>query len=277
MAAEPRFKGNVSDLGGPTANMYQMRCTKPEVEQVCRRLSCVHPTICKLLGTDHGPVIDLMKKSREVKEEIIQGLFIAGDMEHILELARTEPDRELRLEAIQKLGVMGARTAPALWEIYRGQSDPEIRERSLFPIEDDRRLFAVVDGGETLIVAGEIGVRVDTARLRRPWQLPFRRNELGFADLRGDEVVDRGAQHAVTLAIHAGQSGHLPRVESSHEVDRVRLRGGLVRPVALNPREAERQAAGVAAALLHAVEGDLDHELGTHVHDMPVALGREVE
>jgi HEAT repeat protein len=69
------------------------------------------------------------EKSREVKEEIIQGLFIAGDMEHILELARTEPDRELQLEAIQKLGVMGARTAPALWEIYRGQSDPEIREQ----------------------------------------------------------------------------------------------------------------------------------------------------
>jgi HEAT repeat protein len=69
------------------------------------------------------------EKSRDVKEEIIQGLFIAGDMEHILDLARTEADRELRLEAIQKLGVMGARTSPALWEIYRGQNDSEIREQ----------------------------------------------------------------------------------------------------------------------------------------------------
>ena len=47
--------------------MYQMRCTRPEVEQICRRLSCVHPTVCKLLGTDHGPVIDLMQKARAVQ------------------------------------------------------------------------------------------------------------------------------------------------------------------------------------------------------------------
>ena len=56
MAADPEFKGVVSDIGGPTANMYQMRCTRPEVEAKCKRLSCVHPTICKLLGTDHGPL-----------------------------------------------------------------------------------------------------------------------------------------------------------------------------------------------------------------------------
>jgi radical SAM superfamily enzyme YgiQ (UPF0313 family) len=55
LAASPAFKGTVSDLGGPTANMYRMRCTKPEVEKICRRLSCVHPKVCKLLGTDHGP------------------------------------------------------------------------------------------------------------------------------------------------------------------------------------------------------------------------------
>jgi uncharacterized radical SAM protein YgiQ len=54
MSADPQFKGTISDIGGPTANMYEMRCTKPEVEAVCRRQSCVHPTICKLLGTDHA-------------------------------------------------------------------------------------------------------------------------------------------------------------------------------------------------------------------------------
>ena len=56
MSADPDFKGVVSDIGGPTANMYEMRCTRPEVEAVCRRQSCVHPTICRLLGTDHGPL-----------------------------------------------------------------------------------------------------------------------------------------------------------------------------------------------------------------------------
>ncbi len=60
----PGYKGTVSDLGGPTANMYGMQCTKPEVEAICRRLSCIFPTVCKLLGTDHGPVIDLMRRVR---------------------------------------------------------------------------------------------------------------------------------------------------------------------------------------------------------------------
>ena len=64
MTEDPEFKGVISDIGGPTANMYEMKCSKPEVEAICRRQSCVHPTICKLLGTDHGPLIDLMKKAR---------------------------------------------------------------------------------------------------------------------------------------------------------------------------------------------------------------------
>ena len=65
MAADPEFKGHISDVGGPTANMYQMRCTRPDVEAKCRRLSCVHPTVCKLLGVDHGPTKELLKQVRE--------------------------------------------------------------------------------------------------------------------------------------------------------------------------------------------------------------------
>jgi uncharacterized radical SAM protein YgiQ len=65
MAADPDFKGRISDVGGPTANMYKMRCTRPDIEARCRRLSCVHPTVCKLLGVDHGPTKDLLKKVRE--------------------------------------------------------------------------------------------------------------------------------------------------------------------------------------------------------------------
>ena len=66
IAADPAFKGTISDLGGPTANMYQMRCTRPEVEAVCKRLSCIHPTICKLLGTSHAPTIELMRGARAI-------------------------------------------------------------------------------------------------------------------------------------------------------------------------------------------------------------------
>jgi uncharacterized radical SAM protein YgiQ len=63
----PGFTGVISDLGGPTANMYKMRCSKPEVEKVCRRPSCVHPSICKLLDTSHAPIIELMREARAKK------------------------------------------------------------------------------------------------------------------------------------------------------------------------------------------------------------------
>jgi len=52
LAADPEFKGVISDVGGATANMYRMRCTRPEVEAKCKRLSCVHPKVCKLLEVD---------------------------------------------------------------------------------------------------------------------------------------------------------------------------------------------------------------------------------
>jgi HEAT repeat protein len=68
------------------------------------------------------------ERVRDVKEEIIEGMFVGGDMDHILELARTEPDRSLREEAIQKLGVMGMRSAPALLELYRTEKDVELRK-----------------------------------------------------------------------------------------------------------------------------------------------------
>ncbi len=88
MASAPGFSGVVSDIGGPTANMYEMRCLKPEVEAKCKRLSCVHPKVCKLLGTDHGPLVELMKKSREV--EGIEKVFVASGVR--MDLAQQSPE-----------------------------------------------------------------------------------------------------------------------------------------------------------------------------------------
>jgi uncharacterized radical SAM protein YgiQ len=93
MAADPDFKGVVSDVGGATANMYQMRCTRPEVEAKCKRLSCIHPTICKLLGTDHEPTIDLLRTVRQ--QEGIRKAFVASGIR--MDLAQLSPEyvREL--------------------------------------------------------------------------------------------------------------------------------------------------------------------------------------
>ncbi len=88
MGQDPEFKGTVSDIGGPTANMYQMRCTKPEVEKICRRLSCVSPTICKNLGTSHGPLTRLMQKAREVKG--VDKVLVASGIR--MDLARLSPE-----------------------------------------------------------------------------------------------------------------------------------------------------------------------------------------
>lgn len=82
------FRGTVTDLGGPTANMYQMKCRSPLIEKSCRKLSCVHPGICENLVTDHAPVIDLMKKVRA--EEGIKHVFIASGVRY--DLAERSPE-----------------------------------------------------------------------------------------------------------------------------------------------------------------------------------------
>ncbi|HYA37693.1 MAG TPA: YgiQ family radical SAM protein [Candidatus Methylomirabilis sp.] len=62
----PGFTGVISDLGGPTANMYRLACKSREIESACRRPSCVYPGICKNLNTDHAPLIHLYQRAREL-------------------------------------------------------------------------------------------------------------------------------------------------------------------------------------------------------------------
>lgn len=81
------FAGYVSDIGGPTANMYKLRCLDRKAESVCRKLSCVHPKICKLLGTDHGPQIKVLKNARKVKG--VKKVFVASGVRY--DLANSSP------------------------------------------------------------------------------------------------------------------------------------------------------------------------------------------
>src|SRR5581483_1723832 len=62
----PGFTGVISDLGGPTANMYRLHCKSPEIEAACRLPSCVYPDVCHNLKTDHTPLIQLYRRAREV-------------------------------------------------------------------------------------------------------------------------------------------------------------------------------------------------------------------
>jgi uncharacterized radical SAM protein YgiQ len=89
----PGFTGIISDLGGPTANMYRMACQSREIEAVCRKPSCVFPDICPNLGTDHAPLIQLYRKARALPG--IKRIFIASGVRY--DLAVRSPDwiREL--------------------------------------------------------------------------------------------------------------------------------------------------------------------------------------
>ena len=89
----PGFTGNISDLGGPTANMYTLGCKSKKIESVCRRLSCVYPDICKNLNTDHEPLINLYKRAREL--DGIKRVFIASGVRYDLAVESPEYVKEL--------------------------------------------------------------------------------------------------------------------------------------------------------------------------------------
>ncbi|MEQ8461001.1 MAG: YgiQ family radical SAM protein [Sandaracinaceae bacterium] len=82
------FSGVITDVGGPTANMYQMRCRSENIEKACRRLSCVHPGVCENLVTDHAPLVSLLKKVRKAKG--VKKVFIASGVRY--DLAERSPE-----------------------------------------------------------------------------------------------------------------------------------------------------------------------------------------
>lgn len=87
------FTGFISDLGGPTANMYRLGCRNPKVQAVCRRLSCVYPSICKNLNTDHGPLIRLYRRARAIPG--VKRILIGSGVRYDLAVCSPEYVREL--------------------------------------------------------------------------------------------------------------------------------------------------------------------------------------
>ena len=89
----PGFTGVISDLGGPTANMYRMACKDPEIESACRRLSCVFPDICPNLDTDHAPLVSLYRKARALPG--IKKVLIGSGLRYDLAVRSPEYVKEL--------------------------------------------------------------------------------------------------------------------------------------------------------------------------------------
>jgi len=89
----PGFTGVVSDLGGPTANMYRLHCRDKAIESSCRRLSCVYPGICKNLNTDHAPLIALYRRARALPG--IKKITIGSGLRYDLAVESPEYVKEL--------------------------------------------------------------------------------------------------------------------------------------------------------------------------------------
>jgi uncharacterized radical SAM protein YgiQ len=87
------FTGIISDLGGPTANMYQLGCKDKTIEARCRRLSCVYPRICSNLNTDHGPLISLYRRIRQ--RPGVKKVLVASGVRYDLAVLSREYVKEL--------------------------------------------------------------------------------------------------------------------------------------------------------------------------------------
>ncbi len=89
----PGFTGVVSDLGGPTANMYRLHCKSGAVEAACRRPSCVYPAVCPNLNTDHAPLINLYRRARALPG--VKKVLIASGVRYDLAIRSPEYVKEL--------------------------------------------------------------------------------------------------------------------------------------------------------------------------------------
>ncbi len=89
----PGFTGTISDLGGPTANMFHLNCKDDDIQASCRRLSCVYPTVCKNLKTDHSETTSLYRKARKIKG--IKRVMVASGLRYDLAVKDPEYVKEL--------------------------------------------------------------------------------------------------------------------------------------------------------------------------------------
>ena len=89
----PGFTGVISDLGGPTANMYRIGCKSPEIESACRKPSCVYPDVCQNLNTDHSSLIHMYRRARELKG--VKKILISSGLRYDLAVKSPEYIKEL--------------------------------------------------------------------------------------------------------------------------------------------------------------------------------------
>jgi uncharacterized radical SAM protein YgiQ len=143
----PGFTGVISDLGGPTANMYRLACKSREIETACRRPSCVYPGICPNLNTDHTPLIKLYQRARALPgiKKVLIGSGVRYDLAvespaYVKELAQHHVGGYLKIapEAIgegplSKMMKPGVGTYYKFKELFDKYSKEANKEQYLIP------------------------------------------------------------------------------------------------------------------------------------------------
>lgn len=129
MVEQPDFSGTISDLGGPTANMYRMNCSRPEMRAKCRRMSCLCPTICPMLDTDHEPVRRLLEAVR--REPGVKKAMVASGIR-----------MDLALRSPEFIADVARHHTGGLLKVAPEHSDPEVLRRMHKPPIETFEVFA---------------------------------------------------------------------------------------------------------------------------------------
>jgi uncharacterized radical SAM protein YgiQ len=147
----PGYTGVVSDVGGPTANMWHMVCTDDEWHKACRRASCLYPTVCEKFGTDHGPLVQLLRKARgrEGVKKVLVASGVRYDLayddeksgqEYIRELVMHHVGGHLKIapehiskDVVQVMKKPGREMFVRFMEEFRQYSDEAGKEQYLVP------------------------------------------------------------------------------------------------------------------------------------------------
>ncbi len=118
LAAAPGWRGTLTDVGGPTANLYGMACSDPAAEAACRRTSCLHPTICPRFRADHGPYRALLARLAALPR--VQHVFVGSGIRHDLAIRDPAFVRDLALRHTSgRLTVAPEHAAPAVLRSMR--------------------------------------------------------------------------------------------------------------------------------------------------------------
>lgn len=146
----PDFRGTISDIGGATANMWQMECGDPEIHKKCRRMSCVYPKVCPTLRVNHQPLIELYRKVREIPG--IKHAFVASGLRYDLAHADEEHGQEYLAELIAHHVSGQLKVAPEHIgrNVVKVMRKPEVEEFNRFREEFER--YSAAAGKEQYLV-----------------------------------------------------------------------------------------------------------------------------